>query len=61
MEQRRRLLGDFTDIVVDVLGVDRRLVHGRVIPVHPEDWATGGVRGGAARRGDPRAGLATSG
>ena len=60
-EQRRRLLGAFTDIVVDVLGVDRRLVHGRIIPVHPEDWATGGVPAAAARRGDPRARLAPSG
>jgi phenylpyruvate tautomerase PptA (4-oxalocrotonate tautomerase family) len=61
VEQRRRLLGDFTDIIVDVLGVDRRLVHGRIIPVHPDDWAIGGVPAGAARRGDPRARFATSG
>jgi phenylpyruvate tautomerase PptA (4-oxalocrotonate tautomerase family) len=49
--ERRRLLGAFTDIIVDVLGVDRRLVHGRIIPVHPEDWAIGGVPAGIARRG----------
>lgn len=50
--ERRRLLGAFTDIIVDVLGVDRRLVHGRMIAVHPEDWVLGGVPAGAARRGE---------
>jgi phenylpyruvate tautomerase PptA (4-oxalocrotonate tautomerase family) len=40
---RRRLLGALTDLLVDVLGVDRRLVHGRIIPVEPEDWAVGGL------------------
>lgn len=40
---RRRLLGAFTDILVDVLGVDRRLVHGEIVPVQPDDWAVGGV------------------
>lgn len=40
---RRRLLGALTDLVVDVLGVDRRLVHGEVVPVRTEDWVVGGV------------------
>jgi phenylpyruvate tautomerase PptA (4-oxalocrotonate tautomerase family) len=44
---RRRLLGALTDLVVDVLGVDRRLVHGEVVPVRTEDWVVGGA---AARR-----------
>jgi phenylpyruvate tautomerase PptA (4-oxalocrotonate tautomerase family) len=47
---RRRLLGALTDLLVDVLGVDRRLVHGEVIPVQPADWATGGVSAAGARR-----------
>jgi phenylpyruvate tautomerase PptA (4-oxalocrotonate tautomerase family) len=47
---RRRLLGALTDLLVDVLGVDRRLVHGEVVPVQPENWATGGVSAAAARR-----------
>jgi phenylpyruvate tautomerase PptA (4-oxalocrotonate tautomerase family) len=42
-ELRRRLLGALTDLVVDVLGVDRRLVHGEIVPVQPDDWAVGGV------------------
>jgi phenylpyruvate tautomerase PptA (4-oxalocrotonate tautomerase family) len=49
-EQRARLLGAFTDILVDVLGADRSLVRGRIIQVHPDDWAIGGVPAGAARR-----------
>lgn len=48
-EQRRRLLGAFTDIVVDVLGVDRKVVRGRIIQVDPDDWAIGGVPASAAR------------
>ena len=47
---RRRLLGALTDLIVDVLGVDRRLVHGEVVPVQPDDWAVGGVPGGTSRR-----------
>jgi phenylpyruvate tautomerase PptA (4-oxalocrotonate tautomerase family) len=51
VELRRRLLGALTDLLVDVLGVDRRLVHGRVVPVQPEDWAVGGAAPGVLRRG----------
>lgn len=47
--QRHRLLAAFTDVLVDVLGVDRRLVRGRIVPVHPDDWAIGGVPATAAR------------
>ncbi|HLU57323.1 MAG TPA: 4-oxalocrotonate tautomerase [Pseudonocardia sp.] len=48
-EVRRRLLGALTDLIVDVLGVDRRLVHGEAIPVQPDDWAIGGVSAAARR------------
>lgn len=51
-EQRRRLLGAFTDILVDVLGVDRRLVRGRVIQVDPDDWAIGGVPASVVRQSE---------
>lgn len=50
VEQRHRLLGAFTDVLVDVLGVDRGLVRGRIVPVHPDDWGIGGVPASAARR-----------
>jgi phenylpyruvate tautomerase PptA (4-oxalocrotonate tautomerase family) len=49
-EQRHRLLGAFTDVIVDVLGVERALVRGRIVPVHPDDWGIGGVPASAARR-----------
>ncbi|MGI5132613.1 tautomerase family protein [Pseudonocardia sp. CA-107938] len=49
-EQRARVLGALTDIVVDVLGVERRDVRGRIIQVPPEDWGIGGVPASAARR-----------
>jgi phenylpyruvate tautomerase PptA (4-oxalocrotonate tautomerase family) len=48
-ELRRRLLGALTDLLVDLLGVDRRLVHGQIVPVQPSDWTVGGVSAGAAR------------
>lgn len=50
VEQRHRLLGAFTDVIVDVLGVDRRLVRGRIIQVDPDDWGIGGMPASAARR-----------
>jgi phenylpyruvate tautomerase PptA (4-oxalocrotonate tautomerase family) len=43
------LLGALTDLLVDLLGVDRRLVHGQIVPVQPGDWTVGGVSAGAAR------------
>ena len=52
VEQRHRLLGAFTDILVDVLGVDRSRVRGRIIQVDPDDWAIGGVPASAARAGE---------
>lgn len=52
VEQRHRLLGAFTDILVDVLGVERSLVRGRIIQVPPDDWAIGGVPASAARRSE---------
>jgi 4-oxalocrotonate tautomerase family enzyme len=59
-EQRRRLLEAFTDILVDTLGVDRRLVRGRIIQVSPEDWAIGGVPASAARSAEIAARSGTS-
>jgi 4-oxalocrotonate tautomerase family enzyme len=59
-EQRRRLLEAFTDILVDTLGVDRKLVRGRIIQVSPEDWAIGGVPASAARSAEIAAWSGTS-
>ena len=59
-EQRRRLLEAFTDVLVDTLGVDRRLVRGRIIQVPPDDWAIGGVPASATRRTEIEARARTS-
>lgn len=51
-EQRHRLLAGFTDLLVDVLGVERRHIRGRIIQVDPDDWAIGGEPASAVRRGE---------
>ncbi|WP_214371301.1 tautomerase family protein [Pseudonocardia sp. H11422] len=51
-EQRHRLLTEFTDIIVEVLGVERGAVRGRIIRIDPDDWGIGGVPAGAARRAE---------
>jgi phenylpyruvate tautomerase PptA (4-oxalocrotonate tautomerase family) len=50
VRQRQRLLAEFTDILVEELGVRRELVRGRIVQVHPDDWAIGGVPAAVARR-----------
>jgi phenylpyruvate tautomerase PptA (4-oxalocrotonate tautomerase family) len=55
---RRRLVEAITDLLVDLLGVDRKLVRGRIIPVHPQDWAIGGIPAGDVRRSGIGAGVA---
>lgn len=47
--QRQELMARFTDLVVDVLGVDRRGVRGQIVEVEPENWSIAGVPAGAAR------------
>ncbi|PVZ12027.1 tautomerase family protein [Actinomycetospora cinnamomea] len=49
-EQRHRLLAELTELVVDVLGVTRSRVRGRLIQVPPDDWAIGGVPASGVRR-----------
>jgi phenylpyruvate tautomerase PptA (4-oxalocrotonate tautomerase family) len=55
LEDRQRLLRGFTDIVVDVLQVDRGLVRGGIVPVHPENWAIGGEPASIKREAEVRA------
>lgn len=43
LEERQRLLSGFTDLIVEVLGVDRGRVRGACRPIPPEDWGIGGV------------------
>ena len=52
---RQKLLAGFTDIVVDVLGVDRGLVRGGIVPVAPENWAIGGEPASRKRADEVRA------
>lgn len=54
-DQRRRLLGACTDAIVDLLGVERRLVRGHIVQVDPDDWGVGGVPSGSTRRTDVEA------
>ena len=42
LDQRQRLLGGFTDLIVEILGVDRALVRGQCKRVAAEEWSIGG-------------------
>ena len=55
LEDRHKLLRGFTDIVVDVLQVDRNLVRGGIVPVAPENWAIGGEPASIKREAEIRA------
>lgn len=50
--ERQALLAGFTDLVVDVLGVERALVRGGCWPIPPQDWAIGGVPASVLRAGE---------
>lgn len=52
LADRQRLLTGFTDIVERLLGVDRALVRGGIVPVAPENWAIGGVPGSVMRQAE---------
>jgi phenylpyruvate tautomerase PptA (4-oxalocrotonate tautomerase family) len=55
LEERQRLLTGFTDILVEVLGVERSLVRGGCWPIAPENWAIGGVPASISRAAEVRA------
>jgi 4-oxalocrotonate tautomerase len=42
LEQRQLLLSGFTELIVEILGVDRALVRGQCKRVTPEEWSIGG-------------------
>lgn len=48
-EQRHRLLAELTDLLADVLRVDRSLVRGHVIEVDPDNWGIAGRPASAVR------------
>ena len=55
LAQRHHLLGAFTDLLVEHLGVVREHVRGRAIEVDPEDWTIGGVPASILRADEIRA------
>lgn len=52
LADRQSLLAAFTDLIVDILGVERSLVRGGIIPVAPEDWSIGGVPASQLRQAE---------
>lgn len=52
LEDRQRLLSGFTDLLVEVLGVERSRVRGGVLRVEPEDWSIGGTPASELRRAE---------
>ena len=63
VEQRHRLLGALTDLLIEVLGVDRSGVRGMITEVDPDGWGIGGAGlggpGGRDRGPCRRSGRAT--
>ncbi|RPA06244.1 tautomerase family protein [Gordonia sp. OPL2] len=49
VEQRQELLAQFTDLLVDALGVEKAHVRGQIVEVAPENWAIGGIPAAAVR------------
>mgnify|MGYP003628694832 CR=1 FL=1 len=55
VEERQRLLTGFTDLVVKILGAERKLVRGGCWPIAPEDWAIGGTPASVLRAAEVKA------
>ncbi|WP_028311566.1 tautomerase family protein [Derxia gummosa] len=60
-DQRRRALAVMTDLVVEVLGVERNRVRGSINRVAAEDWAIGGVPASVIRAAEVEQRKAASG
>lgn len=52
LEDRRRLLAGFTDLIVEILACPRELVRGCVTPVATEEWSIGGVPASLLRQAE---------
>lgn len=61
LDERHRLLGGFTDLIVDILGAERSLVRGGCWAIAPEDWAIGGTPASLMRAAEVRARAAAEG
>jgi 4-oxalocrotonate tautomerase len=55
LEERHRLMAGFTDLLVDILGVQRDLVRGSCRRIEPEDWSIGGVAASELRASEMKA------
>lgn len=55
LEQRQKLLVGFTDLLVEILGVERGLIRGHCKRVQPEEWCIGGTPAAALRKDDIKA------
>lgn len=60
VETRHRLIAELTDLVVEVLEVDRALVRTHIIEVDPDGWGIGGVPASVIRRDEIAARSRTS-
>lgn len=49
LADRQNLLTGFTELIVQVLGVQKEHVRGGIVPVAPEDWSIGGQPASAVR------------
>lgn len=52
IETRHGLLAEFTDLLVDVLGIERDLVRGMVVEVEPDHWGIAGIPASRKRAGE---------
>ena len=50
LEQRHQLLEGFTDLLQNVLGIERSVIRGACRNVAPEDWAIAGTPASVARQ-----------
>ena len=59
VEQQQRLGARFTDLIVEILGVERSLVRGQVVEADPANWYIAGTQASAARAEEIAARAAT--
>lgn len=55
LEEQHRLLSGFTDLLVEILGVERSLVRSGCWPIAPDGWGIGGVPASVLRSAEVKA------
>ncbi|ENQ7793644.1 MULTISPECIES: tautomerase family protein [Pseudomonas] len=64
LDERQALMSGFTELLVEILAVERSVVRGRCIRVEPQDWSIGGLGADVLREQEIRdraAGLGVAG